>query len=70
MKRHQPDWTSGFFGVVFASIGVGLLIGNLQWTELNTKAFWAIAIVAAGVLILGSALRPILEDRNRANDVD
>ena len=24
--------------------GIGLLIGNLQWTELNTKAFWAIAI--------------------------
>jgi hypothetical protein len=69
MKKHQPDWTSGVFGIVFASIGIGLLFGNLRWTELNTKAFWAIAIVAAGVLVLGSALRPILDDRARSDGV-
>ncbi len=64
MKKHQPDWTSGLFGLVFATVAVGLLIGNLRWEELNPKAFWAFAIVAAGILILGSALRPMIDGRD------
>ena len=65
MKKHRPDWTSGVFGLVFTTVGVGLLIGNLRWEEVNPKAFWAFAIVAAGILILGSALRPLIEGRDQ-----
>jgi hypothetical protein len=64
MNRHKADWTSGVFGLVFSAIGIGLLIGNVRWTEVETGAFWAAAIVAAGLVVLASALKPILEGSN------
>ena len=66
MEGHKPDWISAAFGIVFAAIGTGLLIGNLKWAAINTTAFWAFSIIGLGILIAGSALYRIVSGPDSA----
>ena len=56
MKRHQPDFISAGFGVLFAALGLGFLAGNLQWESVNVAAVWAIGLLALGIAVLGSTI--------------
>ena len=64
MTRHSPDLVSLTFGVLFAVIGILLLLGQLDGIRLD----WLIptAVVVLGVLLiaLASAIgrRPKLDD--------
>ncbi len=56
MKRHQPDFISAGFGVLFAALGLGFLIGNLEWESVNVAAIWAIGLLALGIAVLSSTI--------------
>lgn len=56
MRRHQPDFISAGFGVLFAALGVGFLLGNLEWDSVNVAAVWAIGLLALGIAVLGSTI--------------
>ena len=56
MKRHQPDFISAGFGVLFAALGLGFLVGNLEWESVNVAAIWAVGLLALGIAVLGSAI--------------
>ena len=57
MKRHQPDFISAGFGVLFAALGLGFLVGNLEWESVNVAAVWAIGLLALGIAVLGSTIQ-------------
>lgn len=61
MERHKPDWVSGIFGVVLAGTGLALLIGNLNWADVDAKAFWAFAVIALGLVVVGSAVSRMVQ---------
>jgi hypothetical protein len=56
MQRHKPDFTSAGFGVLFAALGLGFLLGNLEWESVNVAAVWAIGLFAVGIAVLGSTI--------------
>ena len=56
MKRHQPDFISAGFGVLFAALGLGFLLGNLEWESINVAAIWAVGLLALGIAVLGSTI--------------
>ena len=56
MKRHRPDLISAGFGVLFAALGLGFLVGNLEWESVNVAAVWAIGLLALGIAVLGSTI--------------
>ena len=56
MKRHQPDFISAGFGVLFVALGLGFLAGNLEWESVNVAAVWAIGLLALGIAVLGSTI--------------
>jgi hypothetical protein len=64
MTRHSPDLVSLTFGVLFAVIGILLLLGQLDGIRLD----WLIptAVVVLGVLLIALASpigrRPKLDD--------
>jgi hypothetical protein len=47
---------SAGFGVLFAALGLGFLIGNLEWESVNVAAVWAIGLLALGIAVLGSTI--------------
>jgi hypothetical protein len=47
---------SAGFGVLFAALGLGFSIGNLEWESVNVAAVWAIGLLALGIAVLGSTI--------------
>ncbi len=62
MKRHQPDPISAGFGVLFVALGVGFLLGNLEWESVNVAAVWAIGLLVVGIAVLGSTAVRLIND--------
>ncbi len=60
MERHEFDVLSAVFGVLFAVIGGGFLIANVQWASLNGGAVWAFVLIGLGLLLAGSAVHHVL----------
>ncbi len=65
MKRHKPDFISAGFGVLFAALGLGFLIGNLEWESVNVAAVWAIGLFAVGIAVLGSTIHRLTNADDR-----
>lgn len=57
MKKHEIDPVSGLFGVVFSALGIGFLVGNVDWASVRPIGLAAAVVALVGVAILATAVR-------------
>lgn len=62
MQRHTPDPISAGFGILFLLLGLGFLVGNLEWESVNVAALWAIGLLVLGIAVLGSTVLRLVND--------
>ena len=57
MKRHRMDPFSLVFGISFAALGLGTMIGHWDVTNWKLPWIWPLPIIAIGLLIVVMAAR-------------
>lgn len=58
MKRHRLDPFSLVFGVTFAALGLGSMIGRWDVTNWKLGWLWPLPFIAIGLVIVVMAARP------------
>jgi hypothetical protein len=62
VNRHRFDPWSFFLGGLFAALGLTVLVGGVDVTDINWSWVWPVPFIAAGLLILLSARRRVPRD--------
>ena len=57
MKRHRLDPFSLVFGICFAALGLGAMVGHLDVSTWRPSWVWPLPIIAIGLLIVVMAAR-------------
>jgi hypothetical protein len=57
MKRHRLDPFSLVFGICFAALGLGTMIGRWDVTNWKLPWIWPLPLIAIGLLIVVMATR-------------
>lgn len=57
MKAHRLDLLSGFFGIIFLSLGVTILAGRGEVSLRYLSVLGPVLVVAFGLVLVAAALR-------------